>query len=1521
MNQLSQYLVEELLRESEKITDYVVVYSGRFQPFHKGHYATYQHLVKKFGKNNVFIGTSDKTDNQKSPFNFKEKKTIMTKMFGIPSNKIVQVKNPYAPMEILKNYDEITTALITVVGEKDEQRLGGKYFTPYKGDFEAGYKDKGYVYASPAQPNPISGTDVRKWLGSGESEERKKLFNKVYPKFDEKIFDLITKKLDTLNEDIIIETSSVGFGADDGEPETGYVSDGQKRVLNGGKPEPWFKQGGYKQMEVPKGDYMRGKGKTTDKDSQFRKVYYKIKNVEVSTLKTAEKPEGVDKWKEIKPKKKNIIKKDKRYWEMNESQNEIISNNEINQIADEMIEALGLAMGYPSKEQLAKKQKERDVLRKKMDSQDNYYEKVNENINIPVKVGDTILMGRFKNKKVVVKNIGKDDYGMPTINGKKVVTFRIVKEGIEVFFENDTEDSKYTHIGYGRYKQKGKEDDKSAPTFQKNDGGKYVQLSKGGEQPKSEPNKGTAVKGAQMFKHAPDVKQQTKPKSDTPKVSIDNVTKVLPNASKETFNSQSDINKIPDNTKRKISMQIDKLAELTKQAKEKGEAAPNYNLCKITVPNTNLYCSGNAGIPREEMPQFKGKPTPGSPASKMKTDASGEVDTEPMFKKMLKEKGIKTIETEIPSDSLKATQSELVGSKVAGMAKALEKDPNHPAITAPIYVSRDGYVVDGHHRWAAVTSNAVRDGRPANMRVIVIDMDIKDVIPLSNKFAEEIGVAAKKAATTPNESKINEIPMGDLEKIDTYADKQLNPMDVVITDKHFFDRLTDPRNKKPISAAELTGFFKRLGKHRTKFIEFLKQYGELVAKDKRTNINIPFMQKANKLIAKTIMRNDDYKTSNPIYKFESDKADVITISKSLGVNRAQMPQINSKDIKDYLEFLKEVGIRVSAKTINVSKVGMTQKEINIDKVKGLLGTEKSNLAKPVIISNDGYILDGHHRVVALYNIDKNFKLKTIEVDLGIKDLLKVTKEYPKVSYKGINEYVRFNTLHTLPAVNHRGLGMNDDDLDRLEKNTNVEESFTKGQIFAGKMKVGGKPVNVEVELVGADNKTKEFITRIIYADKGYERQLPIGSTLPIPARIFRTPGGGWRKIKTPSVFESILTEGGAYGHMAHPFDVQMNLTFGDLKNIVKKALTGDLEVAREKTDGQALAISWVNGRLVAARNKSHLKNKGAEAMTIGQVADKFGGRGGLTDAYNFAMQDLSKAIAALSEPQRKKIFKDGACFMNLEVIYPTSVNVIPYNQPLLVFHGTMEYNDEGIAIGEDQQAAKILAGMIKQVNQQVQSKYTIQGPPMQKLPKNEDLSKLQPKYMGMISKLQNEFGLSDNQGVAEYHQAWWTDFVNKNAKSLDAQQKIALVKRWAFYDKSFRINTIQDLKIRAWADGIDKKDHSKIAKDNLMRFEEIFLGVGADVLSFMKSVLTANPAEATKQMVDRLKKTIDDVNKLGDPKKIEKLKLELQRLQALGGFNKIVPNEGIVFVYNGSTYKLTGAFAPLNQILGLFYEK
>jgi hypothetical protein len=225
------------------------------------------------------------------------------------------------------------------------------------------------------------------------------------------------------------------------------------------------------------------------------------------------------------------------------------------------------------------------------------------------------------------------------------------------------------------------------------------------------------------------------------------VSKEMPQADPETFNGASDIpDDIDAKDLEKFNTDIKQVGERITKAKANGEPIPNINLCDITVAGTNLYCDDNLGIPRAEMPQFKGKPQPGTPAADMPKDEKGEVDTEPLFKKMLEEKGIKVVQTEVPADKLKATQSELVGDKVIGMMNALENDPNNPDLTAPIYVSRDGYVIDGHHRWAAITAyNAKHPEAQIPMKVQVIDQDIKDAIPMCNEFAEKQGVAAKKA--------------------------------------------------------------------------------------------------------------------------------------------------------------------------------------------------------------------------------------------------------------------------------------------------------------------------------------------------------------------------------------------------------------------------------------------------------------------------------------------------------------------------------------------------------------------------------------------------------------------------------------------------------------------------------------------------------------------------------------------------------------------------------------------------------
>jgi len=59
-----------------------------------------------------------------------------------------------------------------------------------------------------------------------------------------------------------------------------------------------------------------------------------------------------------------------------------------------------------------------------------YLKTYNEVIKVPIKVGDTVLGGRFKNKKIVVKKIGKNSKGDITINDKPLLKFRIFKESL-----------------------------------------------------------------------------------------------------------------------------------------------------------------------------------------------------------------------------------------------------------------------------------------------------------------------------------------------------------------------------------------------------------------------------------------------------------------------------------------------------------------------------------------------------------------------------------------------------------------------------------------------------------------------------------------------------------------------------------------------------------------------------------------------------------------------------------------------------------------------------------------------------------------------------------------------------------------------------------------------------------------------------------------------------------------------------------------------------------------------------------
>ena len=118
-----------------------------------------------------------------------------------------------------------------------------------------------------------------------------------------------------------------------------------------------------------------------------------------------------------------------------------------------------------------------------------------------------------------------------------------------------------------------------------------------------------------------------------------------------------------------------------------------------------------------------------------------------------------------------------------------------------------------------------------------------------------------------------EIKKSDLDQVEKYADRIFASLgiDVEFT-RHFLDRVNDKRNVKQITPAELTRLFKQSYKKYGKTIRKLGPDAEAVINDMKTNINMPFVLNLKggelELIAKTVMRKKDFKTSGPKMSFE-----------------------------------------------------------------------------------------------------------------------------------------------------------------------------------------------------------------------------------------------------------------------------------------------------------------------------------------------------------------------------------------------------------------------------------------------------------------------------------------------------------------------------------------------------------------------------------------------------------------------------------------------------------------------------
>ena len=400
-----------------------------------------------------------------------------------------------------------------------------------------------------------------------------------------------------------------------------------------------------------------------------------------------------------------------------------------------------------------------------------------------------------------------------------------------------------------------------------------------------------------------------------------------------------------------------------------------------------------------------------------------------------------------------------------------------------------------------------------------------------------------------------------------------------------------------------------------------------------------------------------------------------------------------------------------------------------------------------------------------------------------------------------------------------------------------------------------------------------------------------------------------------------LLEGGAYGHLNHPFE-DIDLTMTDVMDMIRATIDGGFSpdnFVQEKTDGQQLSVSWKDGQLVAARNKGQLKNSGENALSIQGVADMFKGRGEIEIAYNAAMADMSKAIGALPDNVKEKYFENGKKFASIEVITPITQNTVPYGLNMLVFHGVVEYDKKaGIELGK----------LVKDINADVQKTFYVRGPQDMKIKPLPNSKKRGAYYKKQLDKIIKDNSLLMSSTVGEYAKSrakiLLTEEADKAGAEIPETSLGGLADRIANISKSYNKRQIKkDLSPESytWYDELEKKKGKVLKRQIYAPLENLFIELGTEFMKNMSSFLSANPTKAADEMRKEIDSVIAKIKKEGGPQEIEKLEHELSRIAAAGGLESIVPTEGITFLYKGKMYKFTGIFAPIHQIRSMLAYK
>lgn len=408
-----------------------------------------------------------------------------------------------------------------------------------------------------------------------------------------------------------------------------------------------------------------------------------------------------------------------------------------------------------------------------------------------------------------------------------------------------------------------------------------------------------------------------------------------------------------------------------------------------------------------------------------------------------------------------------------------------------------------------------------------------------------------------------------------------------------------------------------------------------------------------------------------------------------------------------------------------------------------------------------------------------------------------------------------------------------------------------------------------------------------------------------------------RKLDQAKLSESVLMEGGAVGHLMHLYD-NPELTFAEIKDILSDAAAGRLEKVSEKLDGMNLVVSWdiEASDLRAARNSGDIKGGGMDASA---VSARFQDRGNVGEAFTTAFKVLKDAFGSLPVATLKKIFGPRAnIWYSAEIIYSQNPNVISYDSNNIVFHGwpVFEYKGGEITRKENAPGVDILQKNVERMQNAVTVRnWRVRGPVVLRLQGISDGS-ISQRAIGEIDSAMSAAGVSDVDTVGDYLYS----LMSEKVANLDLPEEAAT----AVTERSLGLENAPSLiEIKRM---LPKDQHIVVSnfvksapgllKSFIQPLEDAIHVFAIEVLRGLHSTLIDDSDAEVMRLRAEVATAVKAIESSGQETAMEILKRQMQKLGKIE--NIAAAMEGVVFIYKGNAYKFTGAFAPANQILGLF---